>query len=63
MRNLIFILLFVSVQADAQKISFVDTTNEWYALNTFWATSSGVSISMFTSHHYFYSGRKKINSK
>lgn len=63
MRNLILILLFVSAQADAQKISFVDTTNEWYVYKVTTITPSGFIVITHTVAHYYYSGRKTINNK
>ncbi len=64
MKNLIIlILLLISIQVDAQKISFVDTTNEWYVFYTTGVTPSGFIVTTHTVTHYYYSGRKTINGK
>lgn len=64
MKNIIIlVLLLISVQVGAQKISFVDTTNEWYVFYTTGVTSSGFIVTTHTVTHYYYSGRKTINNK
>lgn len=59
---LALIFCFSSAKSDAQKISFTDTTNEWYVLFNSTGYSTGYENHHYTSNHYYYSGTKTFDS-